>query len=278
MPMPIPDGKQIIVQKNSRPGGYCMPSMQMATDHYDISYIITGDRKAITPLKSYNYHTGDIAMGEPYLYHRTMSESGEPYKNYLIKFTPDFIEPFIKHIGKNIFDELIKQRICHFTEPIRKKVEIMFEEMLQEYNKNKCYKEIILQGMLNRLLAFIYENKLDSYAANNKSPLTKPVMDAVYYIDKNYNKKITIRKLSEKTHFSDSHFSKMFSRQLGVSVTEYISNVRIGYAKRLLIQSDKSVMEIALDIGYCDGDYLSAKFKNKTGMTPMEFRRKNRNL
>jgi len=278
MPIPIPNGKQIIIQKNIRPGGYCMPSMQISKDHYDISYIITGDRKAITPLQSYSYHAGDVAMGTPYLYHRTVSESDEPYSNYLIKFTPGFIEPFIKNIGKNIFDELIEQRVCRFSVQIQEKIERMFCEMLEEYNKNTSYKEIILQGMLNRLLASVYENKLDVYVTKYKSPLTKPVMDAIYYIEKNYNKKVTLEEVSKKTHFSVSYFSRLFSNQLGMSFTKYVSNVRIGYVKRLLIQTCKSITEIALDTGYCSGDYLSSQFKNKTGMTPMEFRRANENL
>lgn len=272
MPIPIPDGKQITVQRNIRPAQYCMPSMEMATDHYDISYIISGDRKAITPLQSFSYHAGDIAMGTPYLYHRTISESDEPYENYLIKYTPKFIEPFIQQVGKNIFDELNEQRVCHFSSEIQVKIEYILQEMLNEYNKDVPYKEIILQGMLYRLLTTIYENKINGSVTRYKSPLTKPILDAIYYIENNYNKNLTLEDISKQAHFSCSYFSRLFSNQLGMSFTEYISNVRIKHVKRLLIQTNKSIMEIALDTGYCNGDYLSSQFKNKTNMTPSEFR------
>ena len=79
------------------------------------------------------------------------------------------------------------------------------------------------------------------------------------------------------SHFSNSHFSRLFSSQLGMSFTEYLSNVRIGHVKRLLLQTSKSIMEIALDTGYCHGDYLSNQFKIKTGITPLEFRNKSKN-
>lgn len=273
MPIPIPDGQQITVQKNQRSAEYCMPSMEIATDHYDISYIISGDRKAITPLQSFSYHSGDIAMGVPYLYHRTISESDITYENYLIKFTPKFIEPFIKYVGKNIFDELNEQRICRFSPKVQIIIKHMFEDMLIEYNKNVPYKEIILQGMLYRLLTFIYENKLNTNITKYKSPLTEPILNAIYYIESNYNKDITLEKIAKEANFSCSHFSRLFKSQLGVSFTEYLVNVRIMHVKRLLVKTNKSIMEIALDTGYCHGDYLSAQFKNKTNMTPSEFRR-----
>lgn len=273
MPIPIPKGKQITVERNRRPANYCMPAMEIATDHYDISYVISGDRKAITPLKSFSYHAGDVAMGMPYLYHRTVSQSNEPYENYLIKFTPEFVEPFIQGAGKNIFNELNEERVCRFLQPVQIKIKRMFSEMLEEYNKDTPYKELILQGMLFRLLAAVYENKLKVGGVSYKSPLTQPVIEAVYYIEENYDKKLTLEQAAVKANFSASHFSRLFSSQLGMSFTEYVSNVRISYVKRLLVRTNKSIMEIALETGYCHGDYLSSQFKSKTGMTPLEFRR-----
>lgn len=64
---------------------------------------------------------------------------------------------------------------------------------------------------------------------------------------------------------------------MGISLSEYISNVRINHVKRMLINTTKSVTEIAFDTGYCSGDYLSVRFKNKTGMTPTEFRYRTKN-
>lgn len=272
MPIPIPNGKQITVQKNLYPHNFCMDSMEISTNHYDINYVITGDRKMITPLQSYSYHAGDISLGEPYIYHRTISESDTPYERYLIKFTPEFVKPFIKHVGRDIFNELYEQKLFHFSAPMRIKIEHMLCEMLEEYNKNAAYKEIILQGMLYRLLTTIYENKLNVNITRYKSPLTEPILNAIYYIENNYDKNITLEGLAKKAHFSCSYFSRLFSSQLGMSFTEYLSNVRIRHVKMLLIQTNKSIMEIALDTGYCHGDYLSSQFKKKTNMTPLEFR------
>lgn len=277
MPIPIPKGQQITVQKNLYPNNFCMPSMEVATNHYDINYVISGDRKMITPTQSYSYHAGNISVGAPYMYHRTISESDAPYERYLVKYTPEFAEPFIKYIGKDIFNELYEQKLFHFSEPVQLKIQQMLCEMLEEYNKNTPYKEIILQGMLFRLLTTIYENKLNVGTTKYKTPLTEPILNAVYYIENNYDKKLTLEIMAEEAHFSCAHFSRLFSAQLGIPFSEYVSNVRISHAKRLLLQTNKSIMEIALETGYCHGDYLCAQFKSKTGMTPTQFRQNSKN-
>ena len=144
--------------------------------------------------------------------------------------------------------------------------------MYDEYVKNKIYTEMILKGMLFRLLITIYENKIDKDMVHHKSPLTNPIINSIYYIEKNYSKKITLEDAANEAHFSVSHFSRVFHEQLGMPFSEYLGNVRLRHAKRLLINSKKSVMEIALETGYCSGDYLSTQFKLKIGVTPTKFR------
>ena len=272
MALPIPEGKQIVVERNLRPSGFCMPSMEMATDHYSVGYVITGDRKVIMPSESLIYHSGDVTLGMPYMYHRTVSNSDIPYDSYIIKFTPEFIKPFINQVEKKIFDELCGQRVFNFSDEFQIKIERIFFDMLEEYNKNSRYTEFVLQGMLYRLLITIWENKINNNVMINKSPLSKSIVDILYYIENNYYKKITLEKIAQMAHFSNSYFSRMFKLQMGISFTEYLNNVRVTQAKKMLIQTNKSIMEIAVDVGYCHGDYLSIQFKNKTGMTPSQFR------
>lgn len=278
MPIPIPKGKQITVQRDTYSADYCMPSMEISTNHYDINYVISGDRKIITPMESYSYHSGNISMGEPYTYHRTISESSQPYNRYLVKFTPDAVKPFINSCGKTIFDELYKNKLFYFSSEAQKKIEHQLYDMLQEYNKNMAYSQLILQGMLYRLLITIYENKTEQTVVKYKTSLTTAILNAIYYIENNYSKRITMEQVAEQVHFSTAHFSRTFSSQLGMSFTEYLTNVRLSYAKKMLLNTHKSVMEIALDVGYCHGDYLSVLFKNKVGMTPLEYRNKKKSI
>lgn len=275
MPIKIPEGQNIVVSFRSLPGNYQMPAMEVATDHYNIGFIVSGDRRTITPTQSYTYREGDVSMMAPFVYHRTLSESDTPYQGYLIKFTPEFMQPFWDKVGKNIFDDLYEEKVCHFTEGAKQRIHGLFEEILREYEKDVPYKEFILQGMLFRLFTTIWEERLTVEGNYFKSPLSEPIVNAIYRMEKDYARQLTLEEVAAEVGFSAAHFSRVFHAQLGMSFTDYLSNVRIQHAKEQLIRTDKNITEIALSTGYCHGDYLATQFKRKVGMTPTQFRKNN---
>ncbi len=274
MATPLSTDKHIWIKHRFFNADMSMESMEMATDHYEIGYTISGDRITITPTETYSFHAGNISMTPTYMYHKTIPGSDTPYESYLIKFSPTFIQPFMDVVGANVFNDLYEQRICSFTEDMQTILHQMFADMEAEYNKSTPYKHLILQGMLFRLFSTILENHLPQERITyHPTPLTTPIMDAISYIETHYENKLSLEHVANVVHLSTAYFSRLFNEQLGMPYSEYLSNVRIRHAKILLAQTDKSIMDIALETGYCNGDYLSTQFKKVTGLTPSSFRR-----
>lgn len=273
MAVTISEGQNIMVSFRRRQADYEMPILELATDHYDLGLVVSGDRRGITPTQCYSYHAGDVTVMPPYLYHRSIPESDAPYEFYLIKFTPEIMQPFFDKVGKNIFEELYEEKVHRFTEEYREIIRRMFDEMLQEYEKGAPYKELVLQGMLFRLLTTIWENRLTSETKYFKGPLSEPLINAIYRIEKDYAQPLTLEEVASEAGFSAAHFSRVFHAQLGMSFTDYLSTVRIRHVQEQLVCTDRSITEIALSCGYCHGDYLATQFKRKVGMTPTQFRR-----
>lgn len=277
MPLPMQEGAQIYVERKKMEASFAMPTMEMAKDYYEVGYIISGDRKTITPTATYRCGAGSVGFTPPYVYHRTMPTSDMPYERVLIKFTQAFIKPFIQTVGQKVLDQLYEQKICCFSGETTKRVEHMFLEMVEEYEKNGPYREFILQGMLFRLLLTIYEEKLpDSDITPNREQLTPPVMDAIAFIENNFSNNPTLEKTAQVAGFSPAYFSRLFSAQMGKSYSEYLDNVKIRHAQILLTGTKKTIMEIAEETGYCHGNYLNSQFKKKVGMTPGQYRRQHR--
>ena len=72
-----------------------------------------------------------------------------------------------------------------------------------------------------------------------------------------------------------SIYRKKFKEYTGISPAQYQINLRINKAKDLLITSNQSLKEIALNLGFDSSDYFFRLFKQKTGFTPSDFREKN---
>lgn len=273
MPNPLPDGQQIIVHHGLFEEHYRMDSLQMSTDHYNIGMTLQGHRRTITPLYSYPYKAGDVAVAPPFMFHRTISESDDPYERIMIKFTPKFVEPFIKEVGAPVFNQLYETLVYHFTEESQQKIKMLLFDMLSEYEKNTPYKEFILQGMLFRILITVWEEHIPSKPVLNPSPLSPQIIDAIAYMENHYKLQPSMQEVAQYVGFSAGYFSRLFHAQLGMTYSAYLNNIQIRHVQMLLANSDMSIMEIAHETGYCHGDYLSAQFRKKVGMTPSQYRK-----
>lgn len=273
MPISMPKGKTVTIQKRNLPADYCMPQMEMAAEHYSLGFLISGDRHVITPLQQFDYHPGDVSLMPPLLYHRTVSHSEDPYISYLVKIAGEYKEDFCERIDRKIWDTLYEQKVCSFNKEQQAWIERYLEDMLTVYEAEAPYADTILQGMLYRLLIYIYENRQSGGAFNFGNELSPEILEALYHIEKSYGEELTLEEMAAEAGFSTAYFSRLFKAQLGVPFSEYLTNVRVRHVQELLAQTDKSVSEIALETGFCNGDYLAARFKQRVGMTPTAFRK-----
>lgn len=98
------------------------------------------------------------------------------------------------------------------------------------------------------------------------------------FIQLHYNNdQLSLQEISRHVGVSPSHLSKVFSQKTSQTLTEYLTQTRIGKAMELLKTTRNKTFEIAFEVGYHDQHYFSNIFKKITGMTPMEFRRQGTN-
>ena len=273
MPVKLPAGVEISVSRRSLPADYQMPTMDMAVDHYAMGFLLSGDRRTITAQQTYDTHAGDVSMMPPFVYHRTVSLSAVPYENYLIKFSATAVEPLIRLLGAGFLDEMMAQKIHRFREDARARVLWLFEEMNAVYAADAAYSGLLLQGLLLRLLTMIHEERIGGAAERFPSELSKPVIDTLARIEAHYGEDLRLSDVAGEIGYSEAHLSRLFTAQLGVGFSAYLARVRLRHVCELLSGTEEPVGAIALACGYCSGDYLAARFREKMGMAPREFRR-----
>ncbi|MCQ4087599.1 helix-turn-helix domain-containing protein [Saccharibacillus sp. JS10] len=93
------------------------------------------------------------------------------------------------------------------------------------------------------------------------------------YIREHYQEELTLQDLADRFFLSREYISRRFKREFGENVFDYLANIRLERAKRLLLGSEMTVVRIAELVGYQDEKYFSRVFKKSTGCTPNEFRR-----
>lgn len=101
----------------------------------------------------------------------------------------------------------------------------------------------------------------------------KPIEAARQWIALNYDQPITIQRAAQIAGYSTSHFTKLFIDFYGESPRDFLANLRIKKALRLLATQSISVQEIAMEVGYTSFPTFSNRFKELTGSTPTEFKK-----
>jgi AraC-like DNA-binding protein len=281
MAIPLPKGRQFQISLRHLPSDYEMPSMEVAADHYSILFLINGDRRIITPTMTFTIHPGNVSCMAPLVYHRTVPVSQREYESILIKFSPKFVEPLNEAIGSHVINSLYEYPPKSFSAKDQEYIFLRAKELLAAYEEadanfeEDAYSRFKVQNMFFNLLLAIYEKGIvdEQYSSMHNAPLTEPIMDAVYFMEKNYKENIKIEDVASVSGYSVSYFSRLFNAQLGMAFSDYLCNTRLKHVQYKLLTTDKSVTDISLECGFSYPGNMTNAFKSKFGMTPLQFRK-----
>lgn len=111
-----------------------------------------------------------------------------------------------------------------------------------------------------------------SYAKVEVESDSRRVLKVKNYINKNYTEEIRLATLADIAGMSSSAFSRFFKLHTGRTLSEYIIDMRLGYASRMLVDTSKSIAEISYSCGFNNLSNFNRIFKKKKNCSPSEFR------
>lgn len=111
-----------------------------------------------------------------------------------------------------------------------------------------------------------------SYAKVPVEDDSRRILKVKNFISKNYMDELRLPELASLAGMSSSAFSRFFKLHTGRNISEYIIDLRLGYAARMLVDTAKSISEIGFDCGFNNLSNFNRIFKKKKGCSPSEFR------
>lgn len=101
------------------------------------------------------------------------------------------------------------------------------------------------------------------------------IYSALQYIEDHYSEKFSLQDIADYVHFSAPYFSKVFKKEMDVTFTKYLTNVRIEKSKRLLKNSKYALSDIPAMVGFEEQSYFTRVFRTVTGISPGKYREMN---
>ena len=111
-----------------------------------------------------------------------------------------------------------------------------------------------------------------------KPPVVQPesqtaVEESIQYIRRNYSESLNINTLAKEASLSPYYYAHSFKEETGFSPMEYVTNTRLEHAKIALVRTQKSIEEIAYDVGYSSSSSFINMFTKKVGCSPKQYRK-----
>ena len=156
------------------------------------------------------------------------------------------------------FDTILKN--C-----INNEVKLLLSYFETAYSSPSTDRQSKLKLALETLIMQITDNMYDSYT----SPLSAEIIS---FISSHYTEKITLNDISQATFYSAAYCENEFKKTTGKSIINYLIDVRVNAAKKLLAESSMSCARIAAAVGFDDANYFSRIFKKRTGYSPLKYR------
>jgi len=191
-------------------------------------------------------------------------------------FMPEFIDSsllgctgiadVLKNYNINIFSRSLTD-IAFFADDAER-ILPRLDLMLDEYQRKEAgYLSIIRSCLIQILVLTARKTELVP------SHTDKRISEIADYINMNYSCDITLEELSRRFYCSLSNISILFKKQMGITFTEYLRKVRMEGACKLLVNTAKSIDEVANDVGYNDVRSFRMHFKSSYNVTPLRFRK-----
>lgn len=174
--------------------------------------------------------------------------------------SPDIAKQYIVDILKYAYNLVLEK--C-----VKDNLHTKMEKIYEDINDSETLDQVV--GCID-----VFSSEMQEHIKDNSSETRNEIIkNALLFINYNYNKELTLISVAKNINVNPSYLSRLFSNETGKNFIDYLTELRIGKAKKLLADSNLTTTDIGLKIGYSNPKYFNRVFKKCTGQTPYNFKK-----
>lgn len=247
-------------------------------DEFEIIYVRSGFLTVSISGESYIGKTGEAFVVSPGNLHLMGSQTGTvDYYTFL------FPLKYISFRTDDMLDEKLLEplnsghlMICPRVKDTAKE---LCEQLIEIYEAKKDESESKITTQVGTkiiLLQFILEMWKKGFVIENDTSGRNTVeKEMVSYIQQNFTGKISLREFGEQFHLSEKYISRYFKEHFHITLSQYVTYLRLEHAKQLLQDTDIPVTDVAMQSGYQNVSYFIRSFQKAYAVSPLKYRKNN---
>lgn len=188
----------------------------------------------------------------------------QSYRFYILSFTAIQLEQQVPSTYK---EKLLSDQVEYAIYPYSRFIRLA-EELYKMQHNRMILNPFKLQGQFYELLSILFEPQLHP---DQKLDASKAVEQTIEYMHKHYQQPLTIKQLASLAHVVQWQYSEIFRTLTGRTPLDYLTDIRIKHAKKLLQKTNAPLKDIAQLVGFNDEYYFNRRFRQIVGIPPKQF-------
>lgn len=247
-------------------------------DELEIIYVKSGFLTVSISGENYIGTPGDAFVVSPGNLHFMGSQAGE-----VDYFTFLFPLEYISFCTDDMLDDKLLTPLKNGHLMIRPRIKDAAKELCEQlaeiYMAKNDEKKLEIAVQIKTkiiLLQFILEMWKKGFVIENDTSGRNTVeKEMVSYIQQNFTGKISLREFGEQFHLSEKYISRYFKEHFHITLSQYVTYLRLEHAKQLLQDTDIPVTDVAMQSGYQNVSYFIRSFQKAYAVSPLKYRKNN---
>lgn len=195
----------------------------------------------------------------------------EPFQSMAVFIALPLLQRALEEVfGKNVSKARLRDISAFHDQVLNSYMEQVHDELMRPRAS-----PLFLQGIAQAIAIYLARNYAEITRESKSGSPSLPgfkLRQITDWMAQNLTEEFNLPRLAARAGLSKFYFNRLFKTAMGVSPLHHHMNLRMDAAKRLLRETKKSVVEIALDVGYANPSHFAQLFKRETGLSPSDYR------
>lgn len=244
--------------------------------YYELLYVLEGAVMLNIRGHDYRVEAGTLVFLNQFDEHSTRLIT-ETYRRYYLLIPPTQLRAFhndvlllsVFRLHGDLFPYVLP------TGDEKGRFDVYFSLLKDVSERGGPYMDERIEAIMTLILTDAQALRPDMFTPPNETSFL-PIQEILDELDRGYAGQFSLSELADRYHVSPGCLSAHFRHQVGMSPMQYITQSRLTHAKVLLLKTDLSILEIAMQCGYKDVSNFVRRFRQQFQMPPLQFRQRNR--
>lgn len=226
-----------------------------------------------------DWMANDVGVGDFFL-----TNSTTPYEMRWQAKGSDPFEVMHLYLGLSVFEEAAKEvfdvagrrlKVKDISGQNDRLLSLMLEQVRTELTANHSQSAMYIEGLAKTLAVHIVRNYTEPAEGKIERKSALPAMKlrrVVELMETHLDQEFSLRRLAEEAAMSEYHFTRLFKQATSLSPSQYFIRLKMAKARNLLRETDLSIIQIGMDVGYSSPSHFSQVFRRVVGVSPRDYR------